>query len=220
MWVWTGIDAPTRLIIHFFVGGRTMADGRTFLDELARRLSDNKPLFTSDELAHYETLIKETYHTEVPVAPTGKPGRPRNPEAVVAEDLDYATVHKTREDGRVVKVERKIVFGDAQRIDARLDASPCSHKINTSFVERINGILRQMDAHLRRKSLTFAKAFDWFVAKLNLCVTDYNFIRPHGTLSRNADRTSTSRTPGMKAGIVDRVWCWIDVLARPVFCND
>jgi len=196
-----------------------MADGRTFLDELVGRLSDNKPLFTSDELAHYETLIKEAYHTEVLEKPTGKPGRPRNPESVVAEDVDYATVHKTRKCGRVIKVERKIVFGDPHRIDERLDASPCSSKINTSFVERSNGILRQLDAHLRRKSLTFAKSIDWFIAKLSLCVANYNFIRPHGTLSRNADRTVTPRTPAMQAGIVDRLWNWIDVLARPTFCN-
>lgn len=197
-----------------------MDDGRTFLEELARRLSGNKPLFTSDELAHYETLIKAVYSTEVPVEPTGKPGRPKNPEVVVDEDVDYATVHKTRECGRVIKVEREIVFGDAQRIDTRLDASSCSSKINTSFVERINGTLRQLDAHLRRKALTFAKAPNWFAAKLSLCVANYNFIRPHGTLSRNHDRTFTPRTPAMQAGILDRVWTWMDVLVRPSFCNN
>ena len=218
-WVWTGVDAPTRLIVHFFVGGRTMEDGRTFLEELTRRLNANKPLFTSDELAHYATLLREIYHTKVHLPPTGKRGRPKSPEEVTDKDLDYATVHKTREGNHVVKVERKIVLGDANRIGARLETSPCSSTINTAFVERVNGILRQLDAHLRRKTLTFAKTKEWFEAKMSLCVANYNFIRPHGTLSRNADRTSTPRTPAMQAGVLDRVWEWKDVLARPQVCN-
>ena len=63
-------------------------------------------------------------------------------------------------------------------------------------MERANGILRQLDAHLRRKSLTFAKAWRWFRAKLNLTVAYYNLIRPHGTLSRNPDRHHHTQDSG------------------------
>ncbi len=137
------------------------------IESLVARLSKQKPLFTSDELAHYASLLAEAYHHEVEVPRTGKPGRPRDPEKVVHEDLDYATVHKTRVDGRVVDVARRIIFGDPDRIEKRLEESP-SQTINTSYVERSNATLRQMDAHLRRKSLTFAKALRWLRPSLPL----------------------------------------------------
>ncbi|MDR3326768.1 MAG: IS1 family transposase, partial [Prevotellaceae bacterium] len=70
--------------------------------------------------------------------------------------LDYAVVHKTRENGRIVKVEKRIVFGDEERIKQKLLQS-VSSKINTAYIERSNGTLRQLNSHLRRKSLTFAK---------------------------------------------------------------
>jgi hypothetical protein len=41
-----------------------------------------------------------------------------------------------------------------------------------------------MDAHLRRKSLTFAREKPYFEAKLGIIIFIYNFIKPHSTLSR------------------------------------
>jgi len=217
-WIWTAIDAKTRLMTHVFAGDRTEKSGREFIMEMVRRLAGDKPLFTSDELKVYVSLLLEQYHEMIEVEKTGRPGRPRGPEPVVHEDLDYATVHKTREKGRVVKMEKKIVFGNAERIAARLETSP-SHSINTAYVERMNGILRQMDAHLKRKSLTFAKSFEYLKAKLHLVVACYNFVRPHGTLSRNEDRTYTQRTPAMAAGLATQPWTVEFMLGVPQLCN-
>lgn len=182
------------------------------INDLAARLSENKPLFTSDELVHYTTQLAEAFHDEIPVPPTGKRGRPRSNEKVIHSDLDYATVHKTRVDGHVVHVARRIVFGDPERIEARLEESP-SQKVNTAYVERSNGILRQMDSHLRRKSLTFAKAERWLNAKFALVAAWYNFVRPHTTLSRNPDKTITKRTPAMTAGLTDHPWSVSELIA-------
>ena len=218
IWVWAGVDSKTRLIMHFFVGGRTLNDARYFLATLAGRLNNAKPLFTSDELVHYATALKEIYSKKVSPSPTGKPGRPAKTKELVHEDLDYATVHKTRKKGRVVKVDKILVYGNAARIEDRLTDSP-SNTVNTSFVERVNGILRQMDSHLKRKALTFAKTLQWFVAKLNLTVVCYNLIRPHSTLSRNPDRTTTPRTPAMLAGLAKRPLGWSNILDWPIVCN-
>ena len=118
----------------------------------------------------------------------------------------------------MIKVERKIVYGDAERIRIRLENSP-STAINTSYIERMNGILRQMDAHLKRKALTFAKSIHYFIAKLSLVVAVYNFVRPHGTLSKNTDRSTTPRTPAMAAGILAYPWSFIELLGIPYVCN-
>jgi len=176
------------------------------------------PLFVSDELPHYEDGLKELFHHCIEQEPTGRRGRPRKPEKVVRADLDYATVHKTRDKGRVVKVEKKIVFGSRERIEERIKALP-SNTINTSYVERSNLNWRLWDAHLTRKSLTFAKAIRWLKAKLSICVAFYNFIRPHETLSRAADRTLKPKTPAMAAKITNQLWSIRDLLGHKVIVN-
>jgi len=77
---------------------------------------------------------------------------------------------------------------------------------NTSYVERSNLNWRMWDAHYTRKSLMFAKSFRWLKAKFANCVGFYNFIRPHETLSREADRIFRPRTPAMAAGVTDHQW--------------
>lgn len=92
-WIWTAIDAPTRLLITFWAGGRDLDDARRMLKDLTARCQ-GKPLFVSDELPHYGTVLGELFHELVPPAPTGKPGRPRNPGRVIDEDLSYAILKK------------------------------------------------------------------------------------------------------------------------------
>ena len=203
-WIWTAIDTPTRLIVCFLIGDRTLEDARQFLKDLVSR-TEGRPLFTSDELPHYADGLKELFHKLIPPKPTGQPGRPRKPEKVIDEDLDYATVHKTREKRRIVKVETKVVFGSSERIKKRLEELP-GNTINTSYIERSNLNWRIWDAHLTRKSLMFAKSFRWLKAKFAICVGFYNFIRPHETLSRGADRVFRPRTPAMAAGVTDHQW--------------
>lgn len=184
------------------------------LGDLVSRCAE-KPLFTSDELAHYAEVLAQLFHTLVPTAPSGKPGRPKNPERIVDDDLDYATVHKTRVDGHVIKVERTVVYGNEQRIQERLADSP-SEMINTAYVERTNLDWRLWDAHLTRKASTFARSFSWLSAKFAICVAVYNFVRPHGTLSRGKDRVFRPVTPAMAAKITDHPWKIVELLAWPI----
>jgi hypothetical protein len=176
---------------------------------------DNIPLFTSDELVHYETVLGEVYSEEIPVERTGKRGRPRNPQRIIDPELDYAVVHKTREKGRVVKVERRIVYGEESRIDEKIAQSP-GNEINTSYVERSNGTLRQTNGHLRRKSQTFAKEMPHLKARLAVVILVYNCIRPHNTLSMNPDNTRTPRTPALVAGLIMNNWTVETAFKRPL----
>jgi IS1 family transposase len=166
---------------------------------------DNVPLFTSDELVHYKTILGEIYSQEIPVEKTGKRGRPPKPKRVINPELDYATVHKTREKGRVVKVEKRIVYGDEKRIEEKIANGP-GKTINTSYIERFNLTARQNDGNLKRKSLTFAKEMPHFEARLAIIVLFYNCIREHGTLSKNTDKTRTPRTPALAANLIEKNW--------------
>ena len=171
-----------------------MDDARRMLKDLIARCQ-GKPLFVSDELPHYGTVLGELLHELVPSVPTGKAGRPRNPERVIDADLDYATVHKTRQGGQVIKVERKVVHGSEQHVLARLAKSP-SQTVNTAYVERSNLDWRLWDAHLARKAPTVAHSMRWLKAKFAICVACYNLIRPRETLSRGEDSDLSAQDPG------------------------
>jgi len=172
-------------------------------------------MFTSDELVHYETVLGEIYSHEIPVERTGKRGRPKKPERKIDPQLDYAVVHKTREKGKIVKVERRIVYGDENRIDEKIAISP-GNKINTSYIERVNGTLRQTDSHLRRKSQTFAKEMPHLEARLSVVILMYNCIRPHNTLSKNPDKTTTPRTPALAAKLIEKNWTVDSAFKKPL----
>ena len=204
-------------MLSFRVGDRTLDDANRFLRDLTSRL-DGKPLFTSDELPHYETVLRDIYCDLVIPERTGMPGRPCGPIKVVHEDLDYATVHKTRENGRVVQVTRQIIFGNEERIQERLANSP-SITINTAYVERSNLNWRLWDAHLARKSVTFAKALPWLKAKLAIGISVYNFVRPHESLSRGNDRVFRPKSPAIAAGITQKIWSVLDLLWFRPLCQ-
>ncbi len=187
------------------------------LEDLTVR-SKNKPLFVSDELPHYGTVLGELFHKQIQSPPTGKPGRPRKPDRVIDADLDYATVHKTRQGSQVIKVEQKVVFGSEQNILLRLAKSP-SQTINTAYVERSNLDWRLWDAHLARKAPTVARSMRWLKAKFAICVACYNLIRPHESLSRGQDRIFRPKTPAMAAGVTDHKWTFSELLAYPALCQ-
>jgi IS1 family transposase len=180
------------------------------LGDLQLSMSGNKPLFVSDELSHYATVLRELYSHKEPVPRTGKRGRPVNSKQVIDYDLDYATVKKTRAKGHIVKVERSVVYGTKSSVKARLKMTP-SNTINTSYVERSNLSWRTWDAHLARKSLTFAKSNRWLEAKLSICIVWYNFVRPHATLSKNSIIKPARVTPAMAYGLTSRPWTLYDI---------
>ena len=213
-WIWTAFSPENRLILCYLVGDRTLESCREFFRNLLGRI-ENKPLYVSDELIHYQTVLKEMFSIEKPVPKTGKRGRPPKAIRHIDPELDYAVVHKTREKGKVVKVEQKIIFGHQERIQLKLNRS-VSNKINTAYIERSNGTLRQMDSHLQRKSNKFAKDIRYFQAKLSIIVMHYNFIKPHGTLSRNPDKSHTPRTPALVAGIIPENWSIKEACGKPM----
>lgn len=192
-----------------------MADARQLLQLLYERGGKNKPLFVSDELSHYRTVLDEVFHQEIPRQPTGKRGRPKSPLRVRDCDLDYATVHKTREKGQVVKVERRVVYGSAASVQQRLEHSP-SQTINTAYVERTNLDWRLWDAHLTRKVVTFARAIKWLRAKFAITVAVYDLVRSHETLSRGEDRRYRPTTPCMAAKVTEHPWSILELICYPV----
>ena len=157
------------MIINFFLGQRSLEDCRIFINDLISRIK-GKPLFTSDELPHYETVLLEHYSHLEEQPKTGKRGRPPKPKQVVDPDFMYATVHKVRSNGKVVKIERNILHGSSQVVNDVIASSKVSKKINTAFVERVNLTLRNRNKMLARKTLCFAKRKKTLEAQINISV--------------------------------------------------
>lgn len=178
---------------------------------------ETKPLFTSDELPHYQAALMEQFSHLEDQPKTGKRGRPKKPKVVIDPELQYATVHKTRENGKVVKVQRNIIFGDPETIEQTLQASKASNAINTSFIERSNLTLRNHNRKLSRKTLCFAKQKQALEAQTNIVITYYNFSLPHrGLTLRDSIGKRIKRTPAMAAKLIDRIWPMGEILAYPI----
>jgi IS1 family transposase len=159
-WDHVALDPDHRLVVSVVPGKRTAANTAALVRDFRRRTSCRlMSLMTTDEYAPYRGAILEAYGETVTPPRTGKRGRPRTAYRVPPAGLLYATVHKTRSKGRVVKVEQRIIFGTAEAVGAALARSASSRAVNTSFVERQNGTDRNRNARKVRKTYCFSK--DW-----------------------------------------------------------
>ena len=196
-------------MVHAVVGKRSEKEANVFIFGLLGKLTGPRPLFTSDELPHYKTALAEFHSTLVPVPPTGKRGRPRKPILCLDPNFMYATVHKERENGRVIKVEQRIIFGKEQDIIKVLEHSPVSQSVNTSFVERNNLNLRQHSRRLTRRTNGFSKVKRNLKAQVFLVMSYYNFVRSHCSLKIKG---KGERTPAMAAELTDHQWSMEELL--------
>lgn len=189
-------------------GKRTEENTRELVQETNRRTGSRLlRLITSDEYRPYKTALLETYGKTVTPPRTGKRGRPRSPYQVPPMNLNYAVVHKTRQKGRVVQIEWRVIFGEERSVQAALAQSQVSRKINTAFIERHNGTDRNRNARKVRKTYCFSKDWDVHDAVTYFTMYSYNFCWPVRTLREIAQRGRwQDRTPAMAAGLTDHVW--------------
>jgi hypothetical protein len=173
-------------------------------------------LMTSDAYSAYETAILAAYGQDQTTTPSGREVRRMVPEKVPPPGLNYATVEKRREKGRVVEILTRVVFGTMAAVLAALGQSSVSRWINTAFLERQNATDRHRDARKARKSYTFSK--DWRVHESMTYFTTYtyNFCWAVRTLAeRDEQGRPRRRTPAMAAGLADHVWTMREWITMP-----
>lgn len=210
------LDPAARLVVSLVVGKRTADATHALVRDFRRRTGGRAMrLMTSDEYPAYPDAIRAAYGTTVTPPRTGRPGRPRSPYTTLPPDLTYATVHKTRENGRVVDVSTRVVFGTAVAVALALALSVVSRVVNTCFVERHNGTDRNRCSRKVRKGYTFSKDWDTHRAATRFSYFSYNFCWPVRTLRVKAEGRWQTRTPAMAAGLTDHVWPLSEWLAYP-----
>jgi IS1 family transposase len=186
VWTWTGIDAKSKLIVSWHLGGRTLPDARLFIGDLARRLHPlSHPHIVTDGLSSYLSAIVEefpggTVDYSILMKVYGPSGNDRQPETRYSP-------------GRLVGLEKQQILGNAS-----------AQEISTSFVERANLTIRMGNRRFTRLTNGHSKKFENHAHMLALGFTYYNFCRKHLTLKT---------TPAIAAGIVDAVWTLSDLIA-------
>jgi IS1 family transposase len=211
------LDAEHRLVVSVVPGKRTAEHVQELVNDFKQRTQGRAMnLMTSDEYPAYQTAILKAYGVQVQPEPTGKRGRPRNPYQAAPPDLTYATGHKTRKKGRVVKIDYRAVFGTVTAVMAALALSTVSKAINTAFVERHHGTVRNQNGRKVRKTYGFSK--DWQIHEAVTYFTrySYNFCWPVRTLrTKDPDGRWQPRSPAMAAGLADHVWSLAEWLTCP-----
>jgi IS1 family transposase len=207
-WDHVAFDPEHRLVVSVVPGKRTETHVQLLVQDCQERTGGRlMNRMTADEYPAYPAAIVAAY-AAVPEQPrTGRPGRPKKPVSVLPKKLRYATVHKERENGRVVQVTTRVVFGALKAVVAALALALVSTAVNTVFVERHNGSDRNRNRRKVRKTCCFSK--DWAVHEAMTSFTMYrdNFCWPVRTLRvAVGEHAYQPRTPAMAAGLTDHIW--------------
>jgi hypothetical protein len=220
------IDPETKLIVSLVVGRRNADTVVQVFTDFCDRTGGYLPeLIVTDAYAPYETVILDTYgvlREELELTPEEAEEFDRQgmPPFYFPGEITYATVHKEKEGGRVVAVNRQVVFGSVEQAEQTLEESERSQTMNTSLVERYHGTQRQFNARKKRKAYTFSKERSCHAACTWLVVVWYNFGWCVRTLREKVQEEPPRyhyRTPAMAAGLADHAWSMHELLGYPLY---
>ena len=198
IWVAFAMQSATRLWLGGSVSQRRDARLITRLMQRVRRCSLCAPLLlVTDGFAAYGTALRRVCRDKVE-----RVGRGRRRLQVWA-GLCYAQVIKRYRQRRVVAVERRVQYGEAEQVESLRHKASDAGVLNTAFIERLNATFRQRLTSLTRRSRALARRTVTIEQGMWLVGTLYNFCTTHESLRLVGGGT---RTPAMAAGTTDHGW--------------
>jgi len=158
IWTWVGIDADTKLVVSYLVGGRGAIWAKDFMEDCASRIHGRVQVTTDGHKAYLEAV-----------------------EGAFGMGVDFATLQEiygaseeteTRySPAKCIGCESKVVMGN-----------PDPEHISTSYVERQNLTMRMHMRRFTRLTNAFSKKLDNHAYAVALHFMYSNFVRIHSTL--------------------------------------
>lgn len=157
-WTWTALDADSKLIVSYLVGGRDAEYAMWFMDDLRERLANRVQLTSDGHRAYLEAV-----------------------EGAFGDDVDYAQLVKLY--GPTITAPGR--YSPAECTGAkkvRVTGSPNPADVSTSYVERQNLTMRMHMRRFTRLTNAFSKKVENHAYAVALHMMYYNLVRIHKTL--------------------------------------
>ena len=159
VWTWIGIDADTKLVVSYLVGGRDAGWAMEFMEDCASRIRGRVQV-TTDAHKPYLKAVEGAFGIEVDYAQLQKIyGAPSDEE------------QRRYSPAKCIGCEMKTVLG-----------YPDPEHVSTSYVERQNLTLRMSSRRFTRLTNGFSKKAANHAHAVALHYMHYNFCRVHSSL--------------------------------------
>lgn len=155
-WTWTALDADSKLIVSYLVGGRDAEYANAFMLDVAERLTGRVQLTTDGHRAYLEAV-----------------------EGAFGADVDYAQLVKIF---GAVPERAKGRYSPAECTGIRkntIEGQPDDKHVSTSYVERQNLTMRMQMKRFTRLPSAFSKKFENHAHMVALYTVWYNFVKLH-----------------------------------------
>ena len=215
VWVALAMMVSTRLWI---AGGVSKTRDSNFIDRLMEQVrrcckemvallicTDGLPAYPKSIMRAFRKKVKNSYGV----------GAPRKE---VWPRLYIGTVIKYTVKRRVTEIVRWMTHGQWRKAKKLLKLSKGGKKLNTSFIERLNGTFRERLASLTRKCRHAASKMETVHTGMYLIGCTYNFCFAHHELSKSKAKGGFgfSCTPAMASGLTNHVWSVKELLTYKI----
>lgn len=157
-WTWTALDADSKMIVSYLVGGRDAEYANEFIQDLRSRLR-NRVQLTTDGNKVYLLAVEKAF----------------------GADVDYGMLIKVY--GQAIAAPGR--YSPPPCVGANgysIEGKPDRKHISTSYVERQNLTMRMHMRRFTRLTNAFSKKVENHAYAVALHMMYYNFVRLHKTL--------------------------------------